>query len=113
MDSSASLVHGEQEASVYNGYFGCTDYHPLFCFNQFGDSEGAILRLDNVHSGDCCKKLLELIVTRYEKKTVRKYFHGDAVFAKSEIYEYLEEKGFLYASGFRPTTSFRRRFDTC
>ena len=34
---------------------------------------------------------------RYEKKTVRKYFRGDAAFAKPEIYEYLEEKGFLYA----------------
>jgi hypothetical protein len=32
--------------------------------------------------------------TRYEKKKVRKYFRGDAAFAKPEIYEYL---GFLYA----------------
>ena len=32
MDSSASPVHGEQEASAYNGHFGCTCYHPLFCF---------------------------------------------------------------------------------
>ena len=33
MDSSASPVHGEQEASAYNGHFRCTCYHPLFCFN--------------------------------------------------------------------------------
>ena len=44
MDSSASPVHGEQEASAYNGHFGCTCYHPLFCFNQFGDCEGSMLR---------------------------------------------------------------------
>ena len=31
------------------------------------------------------------------KKTVRKYFRGDAAFAKPEIYQYLEKKGFLYA----------------
>ncbi len=41
MDSSASPVHGEQEASAYNGHFGFTCYHPLFCFNQFGDYPGS------------------------------------------------------------------------
>ena len=97
MDSSASPVHGEQEASGYNGHFGCTCYHPLFCFNQFGDCEGSLLRPGNVHSADRWKELLEPIVARYERKTVRKYFRGDAAFAKPEIYEYLEEKGFLYA----------------
>jgi hypothetical protein len=97
MDSSASPVHGRQEASAYNGHFGCTCYHPLFCFNQFGDCEGSMLRPGNVHSADCWKDLLEPIVARYEKKKVRKYFRGDAAFAKPEIYEYLEERGFLYA----------------
>ena len=33
MDSSESPVHGEQEGSAYNGHFGCTCFHPLFCFN--------------------------------------------------------------------------------
>ena len=97
MDSSASPVHGQQEASGYNGHFGCTCYHPLFCFNQFGDCEGSMLRPGNVHSADRWKEMLEPIVARYERKTVRKYFRGDAAFAKPEIYEYLEEKGFLYA----------------
>ncbi len=97
MDSSASPVHGEQEASAYNGHFRCTCYHPLFCFNQFGDCEGAMLRPGNVHSADGWKEMLEPIVARYEKKTVRKYFRGDAAFAKPDVYEYLEEKGFLYA----------------
>jgi hypothetical protein len=36
MDSSESPTHGEQEGSVWNGHFGCTCYHPLFLFNQFG-----------------------------------------------------------------------------
>jgi hypothetical protein len=37
MDSSVSPTHGEQEGTAYNGHFGCTCYHPLFLFNQFGD----------------------------------------------------------------------------
>jgi hypothetical protein len=97
MDSSESPVHGEQEDSAYNGHFGCNCYHPLFCFNQYGDCEGAMLRSGNVHSADRWKDLLEPIIRRYEDKRIRKYFRGDAAFAKPEIYEYLEEKGLLYA----------------
>ena len=101
LDSSARPVHGEQEGSAYNGHskhkaIGCTCYPPLFCFNQFGDCEGARLRPGNVHSADGWKELLGPIVARYEQKA-RKYFPGDAAFAKPEIYEYLEEEGFLYA----------------
>ena len=36
MDSSVSPTHGEQEGTAYNGHFGCSCYHPLFVFNQFG-----------------------------------------------------------------------------
>jgi hypothetical protein len=38
VDSSVSPTHGEQEQSIWNAHFGCTCYHPLFVFNQFGDS---------------------------------------------------------------------------
>ncbi len=97
MDSSESPVHGEQEGSTYNGHFGSTCFHPLFCFNQFGDCEGILLRSGNVHSADRWKEVLEPIVNRYEHNKIRKYFRGDAAFAKPEIYEYLEGNGFLYA----------------
>jgi hypothetical protein len=97
MDSSESPVHGEQEGSTYSGHFGSTCFHPLFCFNQFGDCEGILLRSGNVHSADRWKEVLEPIVNRYEHNKIRKYFRGDAAFAKPEIYEYLEGNGFLYA----------------
>ena len=97
MDSSESPVHGEQEGSAYNGHFGCNCFHPLFCFNQFGDCEGAILRPGNVHSAERWKEVLEPVVRRYKQKEIRQYFRGDAAFAKPELYEYLEENAFLYA----------------
>src|SRR5450759_2699732 len=40
IDSSESPVHGNQEGSAYNGHFCSTCYHPLFCFNNYGDCEG-------------------------------------------------------------------------
>lgn len=97
MDSSESPVHGEQEGSAYNGHFGGVCYHPLFVFNQFGDCEGARLRPGNVHSAHEWREVLEPVVARYERAGVRRYFRGDAAFARPELYEYLEEHGFLYA----------------
>jgi hypothetical protein len=44
MDSFVSPTYGDQEGSVYNGYFECTCYHPLFCFNQYGDIERTLRR---------------------------------------------------------------------
>lgn len=97
MDSSESPVHGGQEGSAYNGHFHSTCYHPLFCFNQAGDSEGAVLRPGNVPSADGWRELLEPIVDRYKDTGKKLYFRADAAFASPKGYEYLEEQGVLYA----------------
>ena len=92
IDSSESPVHGNQEEAAYNGHFECMCYHPLFCFNQFGDCEGAALRPGNVHSADGWKGFIEPIVERYMKMAVRLLFRADAAFAKPELYEYMESR---------------------
>ena len=97
MDSSVSPTHGEQEGTAYNGHFGCSCYHPLFVFNQFGDLERCALRPGNVHSADDWEGVLKPVVVRYKGRKVRLYFRGDAAFAAPEMYEYLEAEGFLYA----------------
>ena len=97
MDSSVSPTHGEQEGTAYNGHFGCTCYHPLFLFNQFGDLERCSLRPGNVHSADDWEGVLKPVVVRYKGRKVRLYFRGDAAFASPDIYEFLEAEGFLFA----------------
>ena len=97
MDSSVSETYGEQEGSAYNGHFGCACYHPLFCFNQFGDLERALLREGNVSSADDWRSVLDPIVARYRDLEIRRFFRGDAAFARPELYEYLEAEGYLYA----------------
>jgi len=97
MDSSESPLYGEQEGAAYNGHFGCMCYHPLFCFNQFGDCEGATLRPGNVHSAERWREVLETIVERYQKRVRRLLFRADAAFAKLEVYEYLEPRDLGYA----------------
>jgi hypothetical protein len=94
MDSSVSETYGRQEGSAYNGHFGCTWYHPLFCFNQVGDLEGAVLREGNVHSAKDWKAMLEPIVARYRDFAVPKLFRGDAAFANPDTYDYLESESY-------------------
>jgi Transposase DDE domain group 1 len=97
MDSSESPTYGEQEGSAYNGHFGCTCYHPLFVFNQFGDVERCALRPGNVHSADDWRAVLEPVIARYRGSVKRLYFRGDAAFANPEMYEFLEAEGIGYA----------------
>jgi len=97
MDSSVSPTYGDQEGTAYNGHFGCTCYHPLFVFNQFGDLERCSLRPGNVHSAHDWRDVLEPVVTRYRDRRLRRYFRGDAAFASPDIYEFLEAEGYTYA----------------
>jgi hypothetical protein len=97
MDSSVSPTHGDQENSVWNGHFGCTCYHPLFVFNQFGDLERCALRPGNVHSADDWESVLKPVVERYQRMGTRISFRGDAAFATPSVYEYLESQGIDYA----------------
>jgi Transposase DDE domain group 1 len=97
MDSSESPTHGEQEGSAWNGHFGCTCYHPLFVFNQFGDLERSLLRAGHVHSAEEWQRVLEPVLARYRERGIDLYFRADAAFAKPEIYELLEQEGIRYA----------------
>ena len=72
LDGSESPVHGEQEGSCYNGYFKSVCYHPLFCFNEYGDCEGAILRPGQVPSAEDWRQVVEPVVARYRDKGVHK-----------------------------------------
>ena len=96
MDSSVSPTHGDQEGTAYNGHFGCTCYHPLFVFNQFGDLERCALRSGNVHSADDWRSVLEPVVARYRDKVKRRFFRGDAAFALPDLYDFLEAEGYKY-----------------
>jgi len=111
IDSSESPVYGNQEGSAYNGFFESTCYHPLFVFNQFGDCEGAVLRPGNVHSADGWRKFLEPIVKKYKKMDKKLYLRGDAAFTSPDIYEYLEDKGVLYAIRLKANNNLSREID--
>jgi hypothetical protein len=96
LDSSESPVYGEQEGSAYNGYFGLTCYHPLFCFNQYGDCLKVKLRPGNVHSADGCLEFIEPILRNYVGKGFKVKIRCDAAFAIPELFELCETLGVEY-----------------
>jgi hypothetical protein len=109
MDSSESPTYGEQEGSAYNGHFGCTCYHPLFVFNQFGDVERCALRPGNVHSAAGWHAVLEPVIASYRDIVKRLYFRGDAAFANPEMYEFLEAGHIGYAIRVPANSVLQRR----
>jgi len=113
MDSSVSPTHGEQEQSVWNGHFGCTCYHPLFVFNQFGDLERCALRPGNVHSADGWEQVLKPVVARYRGTVRRIGFRGDAAFAQPNMYEFLEAEGIDYAIRLPANQVLQERMAIC
>src|SRR6516225_6710158 len=97
MDSSVSETYGHQEGSAYNGHFGCTCYHPLFLFNQFGDLERVMLRRGNRGSAKYWRRVLLPVIERYRDLDIPKFFRGDAAFAGPKLLRLLEREGFRYA----------------
>src|SRR5512135_2103892 len=97
MDSSVSETYGRQQGSAYNGHFGCTCYHPLFVFNQFGDLERVTLRRGNHHGAKFWRRVLLPVIGRYRDLKVPKFFRGDAAFASPKLMKLLEAEGYRYA----------------
>jgi hypothetical protein len=111
MDSSESETYGQQEGTAYNGYFGCTCYHPLFLFNQFGDLEGAMLRRGNKHSAKYWRRVLLPVIERYRNRPIKKFFRGDAAFADPRLMALLEAEGYRYAIRLRANSVLQREIE--
>src|SRR5512147_621480 len=97
MDSSVSETYGQQQGSAFNGHFGCTCYHPLFVFNQFGDLERGMLRRGNQHSAKFWRRVLLPVIARYREMKIPKFFRGDAAFASPKLFRLLEAERYWYA----------------
>ncbi len=97
MDSTEIPVYGEQEQSAYNGHFESTCYHPLLLCNREGDCLAAKLRPGNVPSAEGWEEFLLPEIERQQLMGKEVAFRADAAFAKSEVYEELEERSVKYA----------------
>ena len=109
MDSSVSETYGHQQGTAYNGHFGCTCYHPLFLFNQFGDLERVLLRRGSCGSAKFWRRVLLPVIERYRGLDIPKFFRGDAAFAGPKLLRLLEREGFRYAIRIKANAVLERR----
>src|SRR4030095_9903850 len=109
MDSSVSPTYGDQEGTAYNGHFGCTCYHTLFVFTQFGDLERCALRSATAHSAEGWREVLGPVIARYRTTMKRRYFRADAGFASPEVYELLEAEDYAYVIRLPANAVLQRR----
>src|SRR5215831_11179334 len=109
MDSSVGETYGHQEGTAYNGHFGCTCYHPLFLFNQFGDLERVMLRRGNRGSAKYWRRVLLPVIERYRGLDIPKFFRGDAAFAGPKLLRLLEREGFRYAIRIKANAVLERK----
>jgi len=115
MDSSESLVHGEQEGAMWNGHFQSKCLHPLFVFNQYGDLERCALRPGNVHSADGWEDVLKPVLARYSRSArpslQRRRFRADAAFAIPALFDLLEDEGWDYAIRIKGNSKLHAQID--
>jgi len=97
MDGSVGPTDGDQEASVWNGHFDCTCYHPNFLFDRFGMPERCALRNGNVHSAEGRQDVLDPVIARYVRRDIMRFFRADAAYAMPAIHARLEESGYFCA----------------
>lgn len=93
VDSTEDRVHGRQEGSAYNGYFGSTAFHPLFA--HLGDGLGEILKAQlrpgNVYtSGGVVEFLAPMTRRLVALTTATLWLRGDSGFAIPALFELLE-----------------------
>jgi hypothetical protein len=109
MDSSVSETYGRQEGSADNGHFGCTCYHPLFLFNQFGDLERVLLRRGSRASAKFWRRVLLPVIARYRDRDLPKFFRGDAAFAGPKLLRVLEQEAYRYAIRIKSNAVLERK----
>ena len=112
MDSTESLVHGQQEGSAYNGHFQSVCYHPLLLFNQHGDCLGAKLRPGNVHSAEEWDELLLPEIERHRPLANRSPFAPTPPSPSPRSTRRWKTVAWTTRSAFRPTRAWSWRSKT-
>lgn len=103
LDTTCDPVHGYQQLSFFNGFYGTYCYIPLFVFDESGFPLAALLRPGNSDvGGDAArvlKRILKIIRSAWPKVHVE--FRADAAFCRREVYQVCEENNVTYYIGLR------------
>lgn len=102
VDGTDDPTHGNQQLSLYNGYYGQTMYNELFFHDgDTGQIILPVLRPGNVHSNRWFVKILSKIIDKIRIKFPDKIIllRGDGGFSGAAFYDLVEEKKIQYCVG--------------
>lgn len=100
LDSFPIEVHGQQEGSAYNGYYGYRCYHPLVAsLGEQGDLLDVQLRPGNAHTSRGGHEFLLPLIDRVEEKLCQvASVRMDAGFPSEKLLGALEQRGVSYVA---------------
>lgn len=109
LDTTCDPVHGYQQLSFYNGFYGTFCYIPMFVFDEDGFPLAALLRPGNADVGGDAANVLKNIVKllRQSWPGVKVEFRADAAFCRREIYQVCEEFSVTYFIGLKSNHNLR------
>jgi hypothetical protein len=109
IDTTCDEVHGYQQLSFYNGFYGTECYIPLFMFDQQGYPLLAVLRPGNYAPaedvGPAIKPVIMALREAWPKTEIE--LRADAAFCNRDIYKLCEENDVKYFIGFKSNHALR------
>ena len=112
LDPTDDPTHGQQQRSLFHGYYGQHPYFPMLIFEgETGLPLGAWLRPGAVAAGCGAVDMLDAIVGRLREHwpDVTIFVRGDCGLGGPEMYEYCERQGLFYALGYSSNEVLKRR----
>ncbi len=112
VDASDDPAHGDQQLSLWHGYYDQQQYFPLLAFD--GDSGfplAAWLRPGTAHASWGVVETVDEIVTalRQAWPDIEIILRGDAGFGVPDVYEYAEKHRLKYVIGYSSNAVLKRR----
>jgi len=112
LDPTDDPTHGEQQLSLFHGYYDQHQYFPMLIFEgETGMPLGAWLRPGTVGAGcgavDMIRRIVERLREHWPDITI--FVRGDNGVAGPEMYDYCEAEGLLYAFGYSTNDVLKRR----
>jgi hypothetical protein len=112
MDATDDPTHGQQQLSMFHGYYDQYMLHPLLIFDGLtGFPVASVLRAGNAHAAKGAAAILKRIIRRlkkaYPKATI--LVRADAGFAVPAIYRLLEREKVKYTIGLITNDRLRKR----
>ncbi len=102
IDATDDSTYGNQQLSLFNGYYGQFMYNELFFHDgQTGQIILPVLRPGNSHSNKWYVSLLKRVIERIKEKypNIKIIIRTDSGFSGAEFYKLVDDYNLLYATG--------------